>query len=125
MRKKFIPKILRVLNDYFFLVEKGINEQEAIKYILEERDQYDPLILEVLEAEVAGAQDGYVVKSMKLAELKNGMILAADLIDNTNYKILSKGTALSEVYILKLQNYSQIKGIREPVKVLLKANDAS
>ena len=121
----FIPKILRVLNDYFFLVEKGINEQEAIKYILEERDQYDPAILEVLEAEVAGAQDGYIVKSIKLAELKNGMILAADLIDNTNYKILSKGTALSEVYILKLQNYTKIKGIREPVKVLLKANDAS
>ena len=120
----FIPKILRDLNDYFFLVEKGINEQEAIKYILEERDQYDPTILEVLEAEVAGAQDGYIVKSIKLAELKNGMILAADLIDNTNYKILSKGTSLSEVYILKLQNYSKIKGIKEPVKVLLKANDA-
>ncbi|MFA7418575.1 MAG: HD domain-containing phosphohydrolase [Melioribacteraceae bacterium] len=115
---RFIPAVLRVLNDYYSLIERGEEEQEAIKFILEEKEQYDPRIIGIMEAQIAGVEDGYTVKSIQLSELKAGMILAADMFDKKKFKILSKGTTLSEVYIMKLLNYSKVGGIVEPIKII-------
>ena len=112
-------KMLRLLNDYFFLIEQGNESQRALKYIIEEKNLYDPVILQALEAELLGVQDGYIVESVNLNELKEGMELAADLYDKSNFKLLPKGVRLSDIYIVKITNYGKLKGLVEPIKVLV------
>jgi hypothetical protein len=48
------------------------------------------------------------------------MMLADDLFDQNNIKFLSKGIVFSEIYITKLINYAKVKGIKEPINVLVK-----
>jgi response regulator RpfG family c-di-GMP phosphodiesterase len=116
----FIAKLLRLLNDYFFLIEKGMEPVNAIKFILEEGNLYDPNLLQAFEAELLGLQDGYIVESLSINQLKEGMILAEDLFDKLNYKLLPKGVRLSGIYVVKLINYGKLKGLVEPIKVFVK-----
>lgn len=116
----FIAKLLRLLNDYFFLIEKGMESEKAIKYIMEEKNLYDPILLQTLEADLLGVQEGFTVESLFLSQLKEGMILAEDLFDKLNYKLLPKGVRLSEIYVAKLINYGKLKGLVEPIKVFVK-----
>jgi CheY-like chemotaxis protein len=116
----FTAKLLRLLNDYYFLIEKGNESSNAIKFMIEEKKLYDPILLQALEAELLGVQDGYIVDSLFLKDLREGMVLAADLFDKSNFKLLPKGVKLSEIYIVKITNYGKLKGLVEPIKVLVR-----
>lgn len=112
-----IPKLLKLLNDYMFLLEKGIKEENITTFLNEEKHLYDPLLLSALEAEILEAQSGYLFESVKLSQLKAGMILADHLYDKNNIKILSKGIVLSDIFITKLKNLATTMAIKEPIKI--------
>jgi FixJ family two-component response regulator len=116
----FIAKLLRLLNDYFWITERGIDSEKAIDFLNEERNQYDSLLLGALEAEVKGAKQGFITISKSLNELREGMILAENLVDSNNYMLLPKGTVLSEIYIHKLISASKVRSIPTQIKVLVK-----
>jgi response regulator RpfG family c-di-GMP phosphodiesterase len=50
-----IPKLLRLLNDYFLLVEKGIEAKKKIDILIEDKFFYDPLLFSALQAELLDA----------------------------------------------------------------------
>lgn len=116
----FIAKLLRLLNDYFWITERGIDSEKAIDYLTEEKSQYDELLLGALEAEVRGAKLGYITISKSLNELREGMILAENLVDANNYLLLPKGTVLSDIYIHKLISSSKVRSLQPQVKVFIK-----
>lgn len=117
----FIAKLLRLLNDFFWIAERGIDHEKVINYLNEESYLYDALILGALEAEIKGAKQGYITLPKQLNELKEGMILAENLSDSNNYLLLPKGTVLSDIYIHKLITVSQVRQLPQQVKVFVKA----
>ncbi|MCX7874608.1 MAG: response regulator [Melioribacteraceae bacterium] len=116
----FIAKMLRLLNDYFWITERGIEPEKAIEYLNEEKHQYDSLILGALEAEIKGAKQGYITQPKSLNELKEGMVLAENLNDINNYLLLPKGTVLSDIYIHKLNSVSKVRSLPQQIKVFVK-----
>lgn len=118
----FTTKLLKILNDYFFLLESELDEKKAIKILLDNQQKYDTMILSSLEAEILGINQDYVVNSVSIVELKEGMILAAPLLDDNNFMLLPKGTILTEIYLYKILNYSKLRRLQEPIKVLVKTN---
>lgn len=116
-----IAQLLKLLNDFMFLQERGINENSIINYLLEEKHLYNPLLFSAFEAELLEAQAGFLFHAVTLEDLKQGMVLADHLYDKNNLKILSKGIVLSEIYITKLNNVAKVMGIAEPIKVLYKS----
>jgi len=115
-----IPKLLKILNDYFLLIDQGNDSNKAIEILLKDNKQYDNDLVKVLETELGGKQLGYILDSISIKDLKEGMILAEDLYDENKFKIFSKGIVLSGIYISKLMNYSRVQGFNEKIKVLVK-----
>ena len=115
-----IPKLLKILNDYFLLIDQGNDSNKAIEILLKDNKQYDNQLVKVLETELGGKQLGYILNSVDIKDLKEGMILAEDLYDEHKFKIFSKGIILSDIYISKLLNYSRVQDFNEKIKVLIK-----
>jgi response regulator RpfG family c-di-GMP phosphodiesterase len=111
---------LRLINAYYELLEKGKTSEEAIKGMYDLNIEIDESFKEALIAEIIGAEKGYLVKIVKNYELKPGMRLAEDLYDSTGFLLLHKGSALSEITLMKIDNYSKMRGLKEPIKVLIK-----
>jgi FixJ family two-component response regulator len=115
-----IPKLLKILNEYFLLIDKGNDSNKAIEILLNDNKQYDNVLVKVLETELGGKQLGYILDSVDIKDLKEGMILAEDLYDEHKFKIFSKGIVLSGIYISKLMNYAKVQDFNEKIKVLVK-----
>ena len=112
--------MLKILNEYFLLIDQGNDSNKAIEILLKDNKQYDNELVKVLETELGGKQLGYILDSIDIKELKEGMILAEDLYDENKFKIFSKGIILSGIYISKLMNYSIVQDFNEKIKVLVK-----
>ncbi len=112
--------VLRLINAYYELLEKRKSSEEAIKGMYELNIEIDESFKEALIAEIIGAEKGYLVKIVKNYELKPGMRLAEDLYDSTGFLLLHKGSALSEVTLMKIDNYAKMRGLKEPIKILIK-----
>ncbi len=112
--------ILRLINSYYELIERGRTPEEAMKEMYELDIDVDQDFKEALTAEVMGAEKGYLVKIVKNFELKPGMRLAEDLYDSTGFLLLPKGSTLTEVTLMKIDNYTKMRGLKEPIKVLIK-----
>jgi FixJ family two-component response regulator len=115
-----IPKLLKILNEYFLLIDQGNDSNKAIEILFKDNKQYDNELIKVLETELGGKQLGYILDSINIKDLKEGMILAEDLYDEHKFKIFSKGIILSGIYISKLLNYSRVQDFNEKIKVLVK-----
>ena len=111
---------LRVINAYYEMIEQGRSTEEAVKAMYDLELDVDIDFKEALVAELMGAEKGYLVKMVKNYELKPGMRLAESLYDSTGFLLLPKGSTLSEVTLLKIDNYAKMRGLKEPIKVLIK-----
>lgn len=115
-----IPKLLKILNDYFLFIDQGKDSTNAIEILLKNKIEYDNELVKILDTELGGKQLGYVLDSIAINELKEGMILAEDIFDEHKFKIFSKGIVLSGIYISKLRNYSRVQDFTEKIKVLIR-----
>ena len=61
----------------------------------------------------------YIIRTLPLRRLRPGMILAEDLVDKSGVRIVSKGTEISDVLILRLTNFITLNRISEFVNVFI------
>ena len=71
-----------------------------------------------LEAEALSVQEGYVVKSVKIAQIIPGMILAKNIKDVAGKLLIAKGSEITDILKERLKNFARIGSIVEPIKVL-------
>lgn len=111
-------RIIRIARDYDLHLNRGATSSKAIREMKAKIDLYDPRILAELESAVSSA-DGYLIRSLKIAELKEGMILRENIETVDKLLLLRKGATLCEASILRLNTYGISMGIREPIDVLV------
>jgi response regulator RpfG family c-di-GMP phosphodiesterase len=116
----FLGRILKVLNDFNQAVSMGMTQREAISVLESKRQSYDPEILAALDAEIKGAAEGYSFEYIELKNLKPGMILAEGMTDVNGVLLLPKDSEISEISLIRVLNYSKVRKIKEPIKILLK-----
>lgn len=114
----FISRVLKVINDFDSFVKSGIDRPTAVELMKADEGCYDENILCALDAEVQGVQQSYQVRYIKVNQLETGMILGENLIDDKNITLVSKDNEITEILIVKIQNYAKLRNIREPFKVL-------
>jgi FixJ family two-component response regulator len=119
----FISCLLRILNDYFYYSEREHSGENALKILWKNKGEYNETMLSALEAEVRGADEGFLMEYCPLDELKKGMILGDNLFDNKKVMLLQKGAILSEINIIKIKNYAKLGGISGPILVQMKNRD--
>lgn len=109
---------VRVLNaamDYDDYVQGGLTEGAAATAV-RQSDRHGDDILKALDR-VAAEAGGYVEKSLGVAELVSGLILAADLYAADGRLLLTEGNELSLAARTRIVQYADHVGVREPIRV--------
>lgn len=109
-----LSRLLKILNEYDDILVKGISKQEAFNeleamYHLKEVDLLD--LIKSLELKSHITKSNF--KSININEIKVGMILFADLLDNSNVVVIEKNGEIdiqSLTYITKLISKNRITG---------------
>ncbi len=119
---KLAWQVLKLLNTFYDLVQKGYSDNQATQEISRMNLPIDEKLIEALNAEIMGIEDGYIVKIITHESLKEGMILAENLYDTNGFLLLGKGAVISEVTLVKVLNYAKTNTLKEPIKIMIKIN---
>jgi response regulator RpfG family c-di-GMP phosphodiesterase len=111
-------RILKVVIDFDTFIEKGLNDNDALKNIKLTPEKYDPKILDALERLITGIKTERFVKLIPFKSLRISMILAGDIKDDKGNILLKAGYEITDVLFLRLINASKVRNIIEPIKIL-------
>ena len=111
-------RILKLALDFDALESSGLSKTGAFNRLKQRKGRYDPVVLDAMKCSFAD-EIKYELKSAVVAELSVAMILAEDLKSGSNVLLAPKGQEVNQSLIVRLQNFKQIGGVREPFMVLL------
>lgn len=133
-----ISRILLVVNDFISLqVKNSISEKEALRLMFKSQNKYCPNCFAILLKEITGNRqfikkpqetklkvviEPYEDKKSlyyKLEEIKDDMIIAEDVFDDLNNKIVKKGTMLNVYTKHFLSKMIENKSVKNSIKVYL------
>ncbi len=118
VKPNLLSQFIKTLTDYDLLIHKGKLPKTALEIMHSEKENYNEVILQGLEAEVLQVMDGFLVKSIKLEDLRVGMVLADDLRSERNVILIRKNSEISDVILDRVMNFQHFEPVQEPVKVL-------
>jgi CheY-like chemotaxis protein len=107
--------LLNAVMSYDDALQNGMAEGAAVVAMRQAGDHAEE-VLKALE-QVAVASGGYVEKSLGVADLVSGLILAADLHATDGRLLLSEGTELSLAARTRIAQYADHVGVCEPIAV--------
>lgn len=110
-------RILKISNDYIQYIQLNKTPLEAYEKMLEIYYQYDPKLLELLLSEVVGSENNRKIKQIQLMELKSGMVVAKDIVDERETVLFKKDKEITEPIIIRLQQISNVRKIVQPLLV--------
>lgn len=113
-------RILKVALDFDTFVTSGNSTKEALTQMYGKKGWYDPEIMSVLES-VVDEEVFLDVKYVRLNEITSDMILGEDVIGMSGAVLIPRGQEVTQSLRLRLVNYAALAGIKEPIKVLVKA----
>lgn len=109
--------ILRVAVDLANGVSRGQAEEEAIRALYKQQDDYDPQVLATLISQCSMDQLSDV-KSITVAELEVGMMLAGDIVDNHGELLVTKGRDVTQFLRERIINFSNApRGVKQPLEI--------
>jgi response regulator RpfG family c-di-GMP phosphodiesterase len=121
VRGSEIPLGARVLHaaaDYDTLEARGLRAREAMEQLEGRTGVYDPTVLAALRAAVTVDGEGHAVDKLPLADLRPGMVLAADVTTADGVMLCGRGQEINERLLERLENWAQKQPIAEPIQVL-------
>jgi hypothetical protein len=105
------------------LLTLGATVEKALSAMGSRAGAYSPELLRVMR-DVKPIGAGTVAREVIVAELCDGMILAADVRSKNGTLIMSKGHRVSRSMIERLRNYHHLRGLQEPIRVLVEPPSA-
>lgn len=110
-------RILKVTIDFDGLLQSRLSHYEAHQRIQEKRgDWYDPSVVEAL-SEILSSDIKQEVRSVRVNELADAMILAEDLFSVKSVLLVAKGQEVTASLRLLLGNYVKKGLLLDPVRV--------
>jgi response regulator RpfG family c-di-GMP phosphodiesterase len=111
-------RILKVALDFDALESAGKTKAEAFDELKRRKEWYDPTIVEALKTAFAG-EIKHESRTVVVADLRLGMLLGEDLKSAQDVLLASKGQEVNESIIIRLQNFKNTVGVKEPFTVLI------
>lgn len=109
-------RILKVASDYDQLEDAGRSLSEILRAFAN-NGAYDPKIVSALEDLPAAVGEGASL-SLRLVELRPGMVVAQDIKTTTGTLLVARGNEITESSLQRLFNFASSTGIREPISVM-------
>ncbi|GFK95187.1 Hydrogenase transcriptional regulatory protein hupR1 [Fundidesulfovibrio magnetotacticus] len=117
-------RLLKICLDFDALESCLGSKVDAVGRLKQTPERYDPAILEAFERYVL-ADTGVVPRDIRLAELREGMILGEDLMSETGAMLLAKGLEVNPYSLMRLRNLAKAQKVREPFRVLVPMTGAA
>lgn len=99
-------RILRVATDYDVLEAGGRDAVVALRVLRQREGLYDPAVLDALAQMLAVGEDAADVDHLPVADLREGMILAADLRTADGVMLCGRGQVVTPALLERLVNWS-------------------
>jgi len=111
-------RALHVALDFDMLVSSGKEPRQALQEIQQRHGWYDLTLVKAL-ASIVKAEASYVVRTVGIADLVTGMILADHVYASSGMLVISRGLEVTPSLKERLANFDAKIGIRAPIKVLV------
>jgi response regulator RpfG family c-di-GMP phosphodiesterase len=110
-------RVLRVARDFDTLETAGVDPAAALSTMRAQHGVYDPQLINALAAVLADRAHR-TPREVTLAQLRPGMVLAADVHTTGGLKLVAKGHELTDTVLARLRSYAAMaSGVTEPVHV--------
>ena len=114
-------RLLKILNDLTQLQAAKLNRSKALNEMQSRLGWYDPVLLEAVRdyygMGTGGRDAAQACISIAICDLAPGMVLHSNIETKDGTLILCSGHHLTEMTLEKINNFSLISGIKEPVFV--------
>lgn len=110
-------RLIKILNDLVDLEANGVSQKRAFEQMRQNRRMYDMAILESVAGALLPEDASSSGGALRLAELRPGHDLAADVETEDGRMIVAAGTVISQMMVERLANFAELGGVKEPVFV--------
>lgn len=116
-------RILKVALDFDTRTAAGNSPEIALAQLNDCDGWYDPAVLAALAA-VLEVSEIYVIRTVRVSELRDGMILADDVRSIYGTLLCAKGQEVTASMRARLKNYVANVGLQAPIRVLVPKENA-
>jgi len=115
-------RILRVLSDLIFIEEQELTKTRALAKMYQFSGRYDPAVLKFVAtafeaSALVAAKENAASRPILFKDLCTGQVLKSDVMTRDGTKLIMAGAAVTSVLLAKLENFSALSGIQEPILV--------
>lgn len=109
-------RILKLALDWDSLINLGLNPEMALAEINDRDGWYDAKVVAAFHR-CLKITDVHVVRQVRVADLKDGTVLADNVVSVQGTLLCSKGQVVTPAIRLRLRNYAVNVGISRPIRV--------
>ncbi|MGE4298471.1 MAG: HD domain-containing phosphohydrolase [Desulfovibrionaceae bacterium] len=110
-------RILKAVGDFDNQLQRHATTKDAFEALEEHIEQYDPEVLYFLEG-MLGVESRYEVQTVRVNELRAGMILHQTVYTKGGTLVLRKNMELTDHSLQRLRQFAANNPLQEPIKVL-------
>lgn len=109
-------RIIKAAQDLDSLEQKGASAEDILEHMREQKDVYDQGVIDALfRIQAMHAASG--VLQLGVGELEEGMVMAADLVNAEETRLLLRGQVLTGVSLSRLKAFAGDLKVVEPILV--------
>jgi response regulator RpfG family c-di-GMP phosphodiesterase len=113
-------KILKVITDFDILLLQNHAPEDAIKIMARQGKLYDSTILDAL-TKIDPPSMVRVYRSVKINELRKGMIIDTNIFNARGFLIMPKGFEVNDMTAERLKNFLNDQGRLDTIRVVMSA----
>jgi response regulator RpfG family c-di-GMP phosphodiesterase len=115
-------RVLRIAADFHTLRTKGISEEKAFSQLRAIRGRHDPQLLERIHKAFKIKQGVREESEVQIHEITPGQLCAGQILQEDVHTadgvlLVTQGTRLSSTHVSRIQNYSELIGLKTSLKV--------
>lgn len=110
-------RIIKVALDVDRLERTGKKDLHTLEDMLQQPGEFDRKVVECMRKQISQT-DIQSVKQIDIEELKEGMIMARDLVNNEGAKLLLRGQTVSKASENRLKSFHIALGIIDPIHIV-------
>lgn len=110
-------RILKVCIDMDQMQLNGSPPAKALEFMIGKPEIYDPKVVDAL-ARYRDESENAACSQLPVSELEPGMVMQADMVTERGAILLNRGETLSEASHIRIQAFSDLLKIKEPVSVV-------
>ena len=112
-------RILKLVLDFDILTSSNVAQDSALIELKNRSCWYDPTVIKALVQFLTQTGRGQKTVLINLFQLKEKMVLAANIYAVNDTVLVAKGQEVSSYTLLLLKNYDKEMGVKQPLRVFL------